>query len=513
MDVVATPEKNGCLAFRKCFEMGTSPALLGKPPVPSERDDQLSSTRPSSMKDVALNSRESFSGSTYSTTTQDQCTPPSLVRRHRSRSSHNLLSFTRKPAVTAVSVSQGSPHVGYFLKHERNQEKRTQSLKAQPMTVARLPTVAVGVAERFLSWIRLGPSGLSYAEMAKVHQKVHSRRQHACTSAISRKRSSLTRPRRVSYSSETREIYAVDSYANGLAWLMAGRNCTDTIDALGIMMLTELGRLHRKLDSVLSRVDQLQRRFEKEAAPSLRSEFSNQDVIIEASVVEDGSSRDATPQRGEGDLDLRGSAGAAPAKKGSTVVEGGSNHGVKSEEGADIDMAACVSSMGQSAAEESARELKDDRGKSTMTNEGSPTKQKGRNRKAPTSRSVIASTPTVGMHAGPSASTTGRKRRRQCEAVDYFVDVEVRVQTEGKAFKTQVNLFPKGRLLNQIKKSLGKEAHFKDVFSREQPWLVVGHSEGIDVDLDPAAPAELLGACFIVPSAPVGPSEVTVESN
>ncbi|KAF4695565.1 hypothetical protein FOZ60_004061 [Perkinsus olseni] len=282
MDVVATPEKNGCLAFRKCFEMGTSPALLGKPPVPSERDDQLSSTRPSSMKDLDTTGEEASS---------------SDVER--------------------------------------------DALRA--------------------------PSGLSYAEMAKVHQKVHSRRQHACTSAISRKRSSLTRPRRVSYSSETREIYAVDSYANGLAWVMAGRNCTDTIDALGLMMLTELGRLHRKLDLVLSRVDRLQRRFEKEAAPSLRSEFSNQDVIIEASVVEDGSSRDATPQRGEGDLDLRGSAGAAPAKKGSTVV---------------------------------------------------------------------------------------------VRKVDYFVDVEVRVQTEGKAFKTQ-------------------------------PWLVTGHSEGIDVELDPAAPAEV----------------------
>ncbi|KAF4725083.1 hypothetical protein FOZ62_029591, partial [Perkinsus olseni] len=162
-----------------------------------------------------------------------------------------------------------------------------------------------------------------------------------------------------------------------------------------------------------------------------------------------------------------------------------------SEEGAGIDMAACVSSMARSAAGESVRELKDDLAKSTMTNEGSPTKQKSRNRKAPTSRSVIASTPTVEMHVGPSASTTGRKRRRQCEAVDYFVDVEVRVQTEGKAFKTQVNLFPKGRLLNQIKKSLGKETHLKDVFLREQPWLVTGHSEGIDVELDPAAPAEV----------------------
>ncbi|EER16522.1 apicomplexan-conserved protein, putative [Perkinsus marinus ATCC 50983] len=52
-------------------------------------------------------------------------------------------------------------------------------------------------------------------------------------------------------------------------------------------------------------------------------------------------------------------------------------------------------------------------------------------------------------------------------------------------------MFPKGRLLSQIKKFMMKEAHLRECSLREQPWMVLGHNGVTEVELDPDAPAEI----------------------
>lgn len=75
---------------------------------------------------------------------------------------------------------------------------------------------------------------------------------------------------------------------------MADRGCGQTIDALALMMLAELGKVHTKLDLVLSRIDHLQRQFDNGC--SNPKSLASSGLIIEASVVDDNSSRDVTPQ-------------------------------------------------------------------------------------------------------------------------------------------------------------------------------------------------------------------------
>ncbi|KAF4656172.1 hypothetical protein FOL47_009115 [Perkinsus chesapeaki] len=182
MEVRAVPDKNGCLGFRKCFEMSCSP---GKPQVPPDRNGQPSIPPASGSKESPSSQSTSSREAAKAELTMDVPRPP----------------FVQK-----------NPYVGYFLKHGRDREIEIPSSIKSPTN---LSTAAVEAAMRFVSWMRSVPSGMPSSEMSRVHHRVHNRRQHAQTVAISRKRSSISRPRNVSYATAAKEIYAVDSYVNG----------------------------------------------------------------------------------------------------------------------------------------------------------------------------------------------------------------------------------------------------------------------------------------------------------
>ncbi|KAF4656174.1 hypothetical protein FOL47_009117, partial [Perkinsus chesapeaki] len=266
---------------------------------------------------------------------------------------------------------------------------------------------------------------------------------------------------------------------------MASKEFQTALDALGLMMLTELGKVNAKLDMVIGRVDRLCHQFGAQGV-----HWPKREIIVEASLVDDDDdSSTGTPQKNTqaNEESLREISREANSESDKCSETSNRRTDSNAVIGSKILETSEHTNDNGNPLRNSIDEVRTKSVGNALDRQSEGLCYMRSFLGPPTSRQTITSTPVI--NRAFIAATTGRKRRRS-EAVDYFVDIEIRVQTEHKAYKTQVNLFRKGRLMTQLMKLLSREPHLKEAVSNRHPWSVYGHLNGSDIELDPEVPAE-----------------------